>query len=88
MTIRVNDKFIALSPEDTRCPAKIAAIAPSARKIYILKERFDCSHWDHVRDCFHQVKGSYIVTKPTAGRRHFTLQPGRVIARLCKARVW
>ena len=82
------DRFLQLTREQTRCPQKIMAIAPSAKKIYVLKERSDCRHWDLVRDLFHQVKGSHIVTEPTAGRKYFTLDPRTVIARLTRAGAW
>ena len=88
MTVKIVDRFVELTPEQTRCPEKIRDIAPSARKIYVLKERFDCRYWDLVRDLFHQVKGSHIVTEPTAGRRYFTLDPRTVITRLTTAGVW
>lgn len=86
--VRIDEKFVSLRPEDTRCPDRILALAPDASRVYVLKERFDCNHWQHVRDCFHQVRGSYIVNEPVAGRRYFTLEPRRVIARLQKAGVW
>ena len=88
MGIKIEDKFLALKPDDTRRPEKIRAITPSAKKIYVLKERFDCGHWKHVSDCFHQVEGSFIVTEPTAGRRYFTLEPRKVIERLREIGVW
>ncbi len=85
---RVEDKFLALRVQDTRCAESIAKVAPAARTIYVLRERFDCRHWDAVRDCFHQVNGRYIVTEPVAGRKHFTLRPRTVITRLRKEGVW
>ena len=88
MSASVDDRFIALSPEQTRCPERIRALAPTARTIYVLKERFDCRHWQHVQDCFHQVKGAYIVNEPLAARKYFTLCPKKVISRLQKAGVW
>ena len=88
MSIRIDEKFVALDPDDTRCPDKIRTIAPKARRIYVLRERFDCNHWKHVSDCFHQVRGAHIVTEPVAGRKYFTLQPRQVISRLQKAGVW
>ncbi len=88
MPVTIPDKFVALTPRQTRCPDAIRDLAPHARAIYILKERFDCSHWRHVSDCFHQVTGSYIVTQPSAGRKYFTTKPKTVIARLCKVGVW
>ena len=88
MAIAIDDKFVCLPVEQTRCPDKVRALAPSAREIYVLRERLDCRYWDHVRDCFHQVEGAYIVTRPVAGRRYFTLDPRRVIARLEAAGVW
>ena len=88
MTISIDDKFISLSPDETRCPEKIRELAPSARTVYLLRERFDCGHWHHVKDCFEQVKGSYIVTEPVAARRYFTLCPERVIARLQEVGAW
>jgi len=86
--VSIDDKSIALSPEETRCPEKIRAIAPSAGTIYVLRERFGCGHWKHVEDCFHKVTGSYIVTEPVAARRYFTLCPKKVVSRLQKAGVW
>jgi hypothetical protein len=88
MPPKIAERFVALSPEQTRCPEKIRSIAPSAKKIYVLRERFDCRHWDIVRDLFHQVSGSHIVTQPTAGRKYFTLDPETVASRLRKAGVW
>ncbi len=88
MGVTVAEKFVELRLGQTRCPERIRAIAPSARRIYVLRERFDCSQWRHVKDCFHQVTGRHIVTEPTAGRKHFTLKPKTVIARLQKAGVW
>jgi len=85
---QIADKFVSLKPNETRCPDRIAALAPNAKTIYVLKERFGCQHWDHVRDCFHKVQGSYIVTEPTAGRQYFTTKPKMVIQRLVKAGVW
>ena len=88
MTVRVGDKFLSLRVEETRCPEIIRALAPSAKRIYVLRDRFDCGHWDHVRDCFIRVEGAFIVTEPPAARRHFTLRPKTVISRLQKAGVW
>ncbi len=88
MRPRVEDKFLILRVDDTRCPEKIKVLAPTARRIYVLRERFDCCHWDHVRDYFQQVKGACILTEPAAARKHFTLRPKTVIARLRKAGVW
>jgi hypothetical protein len=88
MPTTIEDWFIALRPSDTRCPEAIHLLAPTARTVYILKQRFDCNHWVLVSDCFHQVKGAYIVTQPVAGRRYFTTKPKTVIARLQKAGVW
>ncbi len=87
MPLRVEDKFLTLRVEDTRCPEKINALVPSAKRIYVLRERLDCGHWDHVRDCFHQVTGRYILTEPVAARKHFTRQPKPVISRLRKTGV-
>ena len=84
----IQDRFLALSPEETRCPDAIRILVPGAKTIYVMKERFDCRYWRHVSDCFHQVKGAYIVTQPVAGRRYFTTKPKTVIARLQKAGVW
>ena len=86
--MRIDDRFLSLTPEQTRCPDKIRALAPDAKRIYVLKERFGCTHWDHVRDCFHKVQGSYILTEPKAARSYFTLEPRKVIRRLQRARVW
>jgi len=86
--VSIGDRFIALSPEETRCPEKIRAIAPSAKRVYLLRTRVDCARWHHVKDCFHQVKGTYIVTEPPAARRYFTLCPKEVVSRLQKAGVW
>jgi len=88
MAPRVEDKFLTLRVEQTRCPEAVHAVAPSAKRIYVLRERVNCGHWDHVRDCFHQVTGSYIVTEPVAARKYFTLKPKTVISRLRKAGVW
>ncbi len=88
MHLRLEDKFLIIRVEDTRCPEKIKVIVPHARRIYVLRERFDCRHWDHVRDCFQQVKGAWILAEPAAARKHFTLRPKTVIARLRKAGVW
>jgi hypothetical protein len=88
MATTVQEKFVALSPEETRCPDEVRELAPSARRIYVLRERFDCRYWKHVSDCFHQVKGAWIVTEPSAGRRYFTTRPGTVVTRLEKAGVW
>jgi hypothetical protein len=84
----VEDKFLTLRVEDTRCPERIHGLAPSARTIYVLRERFTCVHWQTVRDLFFQVDGAFIVTIPAAGRKHFTLRPKAVIGRLTKAGVW
>ena len=88
MTSMVEEKFLALLPEETRCPEQVSRAAPAAERIYVLRERFDCRHWDLVRDCFCTVKGAYIVTQPAAGRRYFTLCPETVIQRLVEAGVW
>ena len=88
MSVRIQQRFLALTLAETRCPDKIAAIAPSAKKVYVLRERFECGDWDHVRDLFHHVKGAYIVTEPVAARKYFTLEPRKVISRLRKADVW
>lgn len=88
MASPVEDKFLTIRVGDTRCPERIGAIAPSARKIYVLRERVDCAHWGHVRDCFHQVTGAYIVAEPLAARKYFTLRPRTVISRLRKAGIW
>ncbi len=88
MTATVEDRFIALSPQQTRCPEAIAALAPKARKIYVLTQRIDCGEWKYVKDCFLAVEGVQIVTQPAAGRKYFTLKPKTVIARLQKAGVW
>lgn len=88
MSREINEKFLALRPDETRCPDTIRALAPDAELIWVLRERFDCQHWKHVSDCFHTVQGSYIVTQPAAGRRYFTLDPATVIARLREAGVW
>ncbi len=84
----VEDKFLSLRVKDTRCPAKIHGLAPSATTIYVLRQRFDCRHWQTVQDLFSQVNGAFIVTTPVAARKHFTLHPKEVIARLTKAGVW
>jgi len=88
MAISIKDKFISVSPAETRCPEKIRAAAPSAKVIHLLKERFNCSHWQEVGDLFHQVKGAYILTQPTSARKHFTLRPKEVIKRLVALGVW
>ncbi len=88
MDSAVQERFLALRPDETRCPDAVKALAPRARTIYLLRERFDCGHWQHVSDCFHQVKGAFIVKEPVAGRRYFTTKPGTVIARLRKIGVW
>ena len=88
MTTTVEQKFLALRPDETRCPARVRQMAPEAELIHVLRERFDCRHWDLVRDCFCTVKGAYIVTQPAAGRRYFTLCPETVIQRLVEAGVW
>ena len=85
---KVDDKFLEVRVGDTRCPEKIRAVARSARKIYVLRRRIDCGHWKHVKDCFHEIKGSYILSEPVAARKHFTLRPKTVISRLTKAGVW
>ena len=84
----MGDKFLTLRVEQTRCPEAISAVVPSAKRFYVLRERLNCGHWDYVRDCFHQVTGSYILTEPVAARRYFTLRPKTVISRLRKAGVW
>ena len=88
MTTRIADKFISLPVDKTRCPERIRALAPTATRIYLLKERFDCRYWTRVSDCFYRVRGVYIVAQPAAARRYFTLEPRKVIRRLHEAGVW
>jgi hypothetical protein len=88
MAPEVEDKFMALPVGETRCPDKIKAVAPTARTVYVLRERIDCGHWVHVKDCFHQITGAHILSEPIAARKHFTLHPRTVISRLTKAGVW
>ena len=88
MPIKIADKFVSLTPDETRCPELVRKLAPEATRIYLLRERIDCREWDHIRDLFHHVQGSWIVKEPAAGRQYFTLEPRQVISRLRKAGVW
>ena len=88
MASEVKDKFLAIDVGDTRCPERIKEVAPAAKTVYVLRERIDCSHWSHVKDCFQQVTGAHILSEPIAARKHFTLQPKTVISRLTEAGVW
>jgi hypothetical protein len=84
----IEEKFLALAPDQTRCPDRVRELVPTAARIYLLRQRFDCRHWDRVRDCFHKVVGGYIVTEPKAGRQYFTVCPETVVQRLREAGVW
>ena len=69
-------------------PKKIRAMGIEEKSIYILKKRIECGDWKLIEHLFTKVTGTYIVTKPIAGRKYFTLNPNAVFDILKSKEIW
>jgi len=88
MNSDINEKFLQINVESTRCPEKIRAMGIEKKSIYLLKNRIECGDWKLIDHLFTKVTGTYIVTEPIAGRKYFTLNPKAVFDILKSNGIW
>lgn len=88
MNNEINEKFLQLNINDTRCPDKIKEMGIKEESIYLLRNRTECGDWELIGHLFFKVTGSYIMTKPIAGRQYFTLEPKAVVDIMKANGIW
>ena len=88
MSSDIQERFIKIRVDETRCPDLIRAAEVRSEYVYLLRHRIDCGQWQHVSKYFVPITGKYILVEPVAARRFLTVEPRQVVASMKSRGLW